>query len=355
MKESQKIAVAMSGGVDSSVAAALMVEKYGKEQVIGLTLKLFCYGNAAKEKSCCSQDSIDDARAVCQKLGIAYYVINAEKEFEHEVVTNFITEYQAGRTPNPCIRCNKLIKFDFLLKKAEGYGVNKLATGHYARIRAVETGYRLLKGTDKNKDQSYFLYDLTQEQLQQILFPLGVLTKAEVRVIAEKYGLVTAQKIESQDICFIPGSVNEYLKSKIGQNPGQVVDCSGKVLGTHDGLAYYTIGQRKGLGGGFTAPMFVIGLNKKKNELIIGPEAGLFKKTLTLNQIRWINGLAPEWPFVCQAVVRYQAEAVEAQINHENGALIVSLNKPQRAITPGQSVVFYQGQNVIGGGLIMSD
>jgi len=349
-----KVAVAMSGGVDSSVAAAILVGEYGRENVFGLTMKLFCYGETIREKNCCSLEAIEDARSVCQKLGIPHFVIDVEKEFEKDVIDNFISEYGQGRTPNPCIRCNQLIKFDYLLKKAREYGASLLATGHYAQIERVHLRYRLSKGRDKNKDQSYFLYNLNQTQLNSILFPLGVLTKSQVRKIAEEKGFVTAKKAESQDICFIPGTVSEFLKTKLKQKPGDIVDTTGRVLGHHGGLAFFTVGQRKGLGGGFNEPMFVIRLDLSKNTVVVGPESELLQKEFIVNNVIFISGVVPSLPHKCKVRVRYQAEEKGCTITEaEKGKILVTLNKLQKAITPGQSAVFYLGEEVIGGGLIL--
>ncbi len=347
-----KVAVAMSGGVDSSVAAVIMTNKYGKNNVIGLTMKLFCYQDTENKKSCCSLDSIEDAKTVCNKLGIAHYVINAEKEFKKEVINNFITEYDEGRTPNPCVRCNKYIKFDLLIKKAREYGINYVATGHYAQIENNGQEYKLLKGIDSGKDQSYFLYDLPQEKLQSILFPLGKMTKLNVRKIAKKYDLVTAYKKESQDICFISNTVEEFLKSRIKQKSGSIVDLKGKKLGKHEGLALYTIGQRKGLGGGFKEPMFVIRSDRKTNELVIGPEINLFTNELVAEKIVWVSKKIPTFPFNCKTRIRYQSEETGCQIEEYNNKIKVYLATPQRAISPGQSVVFYLNDVVLGGGII---
>jgi tRNA-specific 2-thiouridylase len=351
-----KIAVAMSGGVDSSVAAALMADKYGQENVFGLTMKLFCYGDGeTPEKSCCSLEAINDAKKVCDQLDIPHYVVNFEKEFEREVIANFISEYEEGHTPNPCIRCNQFIKFEYLLKKAKELGADKLATGHYARIIKKDNNYLLLKGEDKLKDQSYFLYTLDQEALSDIEFPIGEKRKTETRKIAAEKGLKTAQKTESQDICFISGTVEEFLEEKAAFKTGNIVDLEGKVVGEHRGLAFYTIGQRRGLGGGFAKVMYVVALDRDKNEVIIGPETALFRETLEISSPHWIES-EPKMPFSCTAKIRYQAEEAECTISRlpelDSGSLLVTFPKPQRAITPGQSIVFYSKDEVVGGGII---
>jgi len=355
-----KVAVAMSGGVDSSVSAALAVEKYGVENVFGLTMKLFCYG----EKE-------NDAASVCKQLGIPHYVVNLEKEFEEDVIADFISEYEHGRTPNPCVRCNSLIKFGRLLAKAQGMGAELLVTGHYTRIdyssndnRYEKSGrnssqqvsnntiYHLHKGADPVKDQSYFLYNLNQDQLAHIWFPLGKLTKIETRKLAEKYRLKTAGKTESQDICFVPTTTQEFLSGKVHAKSGNVVSKSGKVLGTHEGLPFYTVGQRKGLGGGFTQPMYVIGLDVNKNELIIGREEDLYADRMVVRDMSWTNE-KPNYPIELDVKIRYNSEPSRAKLTEDVDGLQIKFQKTQRGITPGQTAVFYCDNEVIGGGLIV--
>jgi len=348
-----KIAVAMSGGVDSSVAAALMVEKYGVENVFGVTMKLFCYGvTEGSDKSCCSLDAIADAAAVCKQLGIKHYVVNLEKEFERDVIGDFIAGYQGGLTPNPCVRCNQLIKYEHLLKKVQELGADKLVTGHYARISHDKNGYHLLAGLDRLKDQSYFLYNLTQGQLEKVEFPIGEMEKTETRKLARKYSLKTAEKTESQDICFVTTSVQNFLLDKVEKKLGNIVDQAGKILGKHNGLTNYTVGQRKGLGGGFSSIMYVVGLNKDKNEVIIGPEEALYGDSLAVERLHWVVN-KPKLPYKCMAKIRYASEAAECTITE--GGFFVTFITPQKAITPGQSVVFYDGDEVIGGGIIADD
>lgn len=358
-----KIAVAMSGGVDSSVAAALCIEKYGKDNVFGVTMRLFCYANdEVDEKSCCSLDAVNDARAVCNQLGIPHFVVDFEKEFEKSVISNFIAEYQVGHTPNPCIRCNQLIKFDYLLKKARELGADFLATGHYARIlrEGPKTKcqmpnmdqifkYQLLRGVDKKKDQSYFLYNLTQEQLARVIFPLGDLEKTVTREMAKKYKLKTAQKTESQEICFVTeGSVSDYLRPKVKFEPGDIVNSAGEIVGTHDGLPFYTIGQRKGLGGGFAQPVFVTKIDVKNNRLFVGTEKELFSNELEIANPHWISGVTPQNGYECQVMIRYNMNPAACVINGNK----VIFREPQRAIAPGQSAVFYDGDICLGGGII---
>lgn len=393
-KKNTKIAVAMSGGVDSSVTAALMVERYGKDNVFGVTMRLFCYGDtASSEKACCSIDAINDAKAVCESLGIAHYALNMEKEFEDVVIKNFISEYKSGHTPIPCVLCNSVIKFKTLLAKVESLGADMLATGHYARINKISNSkfqilnksqrpnFKLLKGLDKTKDQSYFLYGLTQKQLAKTLFPLGGLKKTEVRKLAAKYKLKTAEKRESQGICFITeGRVTDWLRDKIKIKPGKIVDTKNNVVGEHEGVIFYTVGQRKRIGGGHAEPMYVVKVDSEKNEVIIGTKEDLYGNELIYISSNWVSGTEPKMPLKCSAKIRYNMEDEKCTISGNtkyqipnikqnlNSKLLnsglnqnskiktknysVFFQKPQRAITPGQSVVFYLDDEVLGGGII---
>lgn len=341
-----KVLAAMSGGVDSSVAAYLLKEE-GYE-VIGVTMKLFCYGESASSpKSCCSLDSINDAKAVCDNLGIPHYVLSYEKEFESEVIRDFVSEYEKGRTPNPCVRCNQLIKFSYLLDKAKQLGCTHVATGHYARI----SDGKLLRGVDKKKDQTYFLYRLNEEQLSHLKFPLGELTKKKVREIARNIGLKTAEKPESQEICFIDTNIQDFLKDKIKPLKGDILDKKGNKLGEHEGVAYYTIGQRKGLGGGFKKPMYVTGINVKDNTITVGEEKDLYTKEVLFEDSAWISGDLP-YNKGLTAMVRYNMEDVEVESVKINSKYKTIFKEPVRAVTPGQSIVFYSGEECLGGGII---
>lgn len=354
----------MSGGVDSSVAAYLLKEE-GYDP-IGVTMKLFCYGERADSpKSCCSIEAINDAKSVCDKLVIPHYVVDYEKEFEQDVIADFITEYQKGRTPNPCIRCNQLIKFDYLLKKAEELGCGYLATGHYARIsppcrserltRSDESRnlFKLLKGVDTTKDQTYFLYRLNQGHLSKIKFPLGNLKKSEVRDIAEKAGLKTAEKAESQEICFVDTDVPDFLKGKIKIKKGDILDKSGSKIGEHEGVPFYTIGQRKGLGGGFEKPMYVTDIDASKNTITVGKEDDLYKKEVTFDEASWVLDEAPTEVKNLTAVIRYNMDEEKvARLEKVNEKYKATFKDDVRAITPGQSIVFYFGKECFGGGII---
>lgn len=341
----------MSGGVDSSVTAALMVKKYGREKVFGVTMRLFCYGEAeAGEKACCSIDAINDAKAVAGQLGIAHYAINLEKEFEKAVIQNFVSEYRQGHTPIPCVICNTVIKFEYLQKKVQELGADFLATGHYAQIKEKKGQFYLLKGADKSKDQTYFLYGLNQNQLAHTLFPVGGLKKTAVRREAAKLKLKTAEKKESQGICFVVGErVTDWLATKIKNVPGDIVDTKGNILGQHEGIVFYTVGQRKRIGGGHTEPMYVVKVNAAKNQVIIGTKKDLYQSKLKFKGTNWTN-VQPKLPKKCKAKIRYNMQEEDCVL--EKGGQ-VKFKKPQRAITPGQSIVFYEKDVVLGGGIIV--
>ena len=354
----KRIIVAMSGGVDSSVAAALLKEK-GYE-VIGITLKLWrpSFSKETKGSSCCSINDINDAKRVCDKLGIAHYIYNLEDEFQNKVVDDFVTEYFAGKTPNPCVRCNLFIKFDLLFEYAMALGADYLATGHYARItRAVK--YRLCKAADPSKDQSYFLYMLNQTQLSRLLFPLGDLTKTRVREIAQNFGLATADKDESMDVCFLEGrDYREFLAEKPGAGAfgkGLIKMRDGKILGEHNGLHLYTIGQRDNLGVSLGHRLYVLEKNTKENCLVVGKASENITSGCTVNNVNWCNGVAPARNFESTVKIRYRHKGVQSRVipSSESEAVLEFLS-PQGSITPGQSAVFYAGDEVLGGGIIQA-
>ena len=351
-----KALIAMSGGVDSSVAALLMLERGCA--CVGCTMKLYDNEDAGlpPERSCCSLDDVEDAWSVAHRMGIPHYTFNYKDEFRHQVMHAFFSAYEAGRTPNPCVDCNRYLKFGCLLQRAKELGCELLVTGHYVRTFQREGQFYLRKALDGNKDQSYFLYMLSQEQLRHTCFPLGELTKGEVRAIAESRGFVNAKKPDSQDICFVPdGDYAAVLERHTGNKPrpGPFLDLEGHVLGTHRGIIHYTVGQRRGLGLSFDQPYYVIRIDAAANAVVLGPKDALFSDTVLVPSFHWISGQAPEGPIRCQAKIRYRHPEQPATLTPlpSGGARIV-FDEPQRAITPGQSAVAYDGDIVLGGGEI---
>jgi tRNA-specific 2-thiouridylase len=359
-KSQKKVVVAMSGGVDSSVAAALLQEQ--GHEVIGITMNLFSLPKeicrSENLKSCCGWQAQEDANRVAIALGISHYVIDFRREFERTVVEDFSREYGRGRTPNPCIRCNQFIKFDLLLYRARSLEADYVATGHYAQIEIDQaTGrYLLKKGKDRDKDQSYFLYTLTQVQLAMTLFPLGGLTKKDVRIIAARLALPVAEKEESQEICFVPDrNYAKFLRERIPQafRPGPILDLQNRVIGEHEGIIHFTVGQRKGMGIAAPHPLYVLSIDAEKNTIVVGKNEELYRSRLEASDVNLIalEKLAESKPV--QAKIRYKhAEAKAMILPLEGGRIRVEFEKPQRAITPGQAVVFYDGDTVVGGGII---
>ena len=351
----KRVVVAMSGGVDSSVAAALLKEQ-GYE-VIGLTM---CFNLAEKngnKPSCCGLTGIEDARRVCQKLGVRHYVLNFNKDFYQKVIVNFYQEYLSGRTPNPCVRCNQFIKFGILLKKAINLGAQFLATGHYARIVQSPQGYLLKKAKDLKKDQSYFLYRLTQAQLKHIIFPLGNLTKPKVRQLAADFGLKVAAKQDSQEICFLPdGKYGDFIKAR-GQGsvkPGNFIDQNGNILGLHRGIAFYTIGQRHGIGIAAGQPLYVTQINARNNQISLGLRQEVYKSKFIIKE-RHFLGKPPKKKIEIKARIRYNHQEALAVVYPGKDKQKVIFKQPQFAVTPGQSAVFYAKDTVLGGGIIQND
>ncbi|MGN6814168.1 MAG: tRNA 2-thiouridine(34) synthase MnmA [Thermomicrobiales bacterium] len=346
----------MSGGVDSGVTALLMKE--AGYRTVGINMRLFTPDEG--HSRCCSIDDMEDARAVCQRIGIPFYPLNMEREFVGAVIEPFVDAYLAGRTPNPCLECNRKPKFGFLLGRAKALGAAALATGPYARVTRGTTGrYQLRRALDDRKDQSYVLYTLTQEQLGRVLFPVGALTKPEVRALARRYDLPVARKAESQDICFVPtGDYASFvLKRRPGTaRPGPIVDPNGRVLGEHRGLIHYTVGQRKGLGISGPEPFFVMEIDVARNRLVVGTQRQLGFATLTASNVNYIAGEPPADPTPVLAVLRYRGQELPATLvpTGENTAR-VEFAEPPRAVAPGQAVVFYDPTDpavVLGGGTV---
>lgn len=352
-----KAVIAMSGGVDSSVAALLTKDK--DFECIGATMKLFNNEDIgrSREKSCCSLDDVEDARSVAQSLGMKYYVFNFSDDFRAAVIDRFVADYENGRTPNPCIDCNRYLKFDKLYRRAREIGFDYVVTGHYARIEHNGSRYVLKKAVDETKDQSYVLYSMTQEQLAHTLLPLGELHKTEVREIAEKHGFVNAKKHDSQDICFVQeGSYADFIKQHTGKDypPGDFIDTSGSVLGTHKGIICYTVGQRRGLGISSEESYYVKEIRPSDNTVVLCREAELYSKTLTADNINLISVPEIKEPMRVSAKVRYRQQAQPATVvQTDENTLKIEFDEPQRAVTAGQAVVLYDGDTVVGGGTIL--
>ena len=351
-----KVVVAMSGGVDSSVAAALLKEQ--GYDVIGMMMRLWSEPGKEESNRCCTPDSMAQARRVAAKLDIPFYVIDAKDVFRETVVEYFLEGYARGETPNPCLICNRKIRWTFLLDHALALGADHMATGHYVRLKDEGGRMNLLRAVDKNKDQSYVLHVLTQEKLKHALFPVGDYPKPEIRQIAEKYGLPTASRKDSQDLCFLAGEdYRNFLQRNAAQmlQPGEIVTRDGKVLAEHSGLPNYTIGQRKGLGIASPVPLYVLGKNAATNQVVVGTQEELGSSELTARDVNWVSGEAPTEPFRAEVKIRYTAKEAAALVTPINSGeqAQVQFDAPQRDITAGQAAVFYQGDAMIGGGLIV--
>lgn len=357
-----KWAVAMSGGVDSSVAAALLADE--GHEVVGLTMNLWPDWLPEPDdsfKACCGVSAIEDARAVARQLGIRHYVLNMRDEFERAVIGYFVDEYASGRTPNPCIACNQAIKFSLLLEKVTALGLDGVATGHYARLRFDDASarYRLLRGVDAHKDQSYVLYGLTQAQLARVKFPVGEYSKEQTRDLARRFGLPVADKPDSQEICFVPrGSYADVVARFRSEalTPGPVIDTSGRVVGQHQGIARYTIGQRRGLGLATGEPQYVVAIDRERNAVIVGGEDDLLCVELVASRMNWIALPALDTSLLVTARIRHASRDVEAVVRpgQRPDEAIVHFAQPQRAASPGQAVTVYDGAVVLGGGIITS-
>ena len=351
------VVVAMSGGVDSSVAA-LLLKKSGYE-VIGITMRLASADDTSMSSTtnqCCGVEDVEDARRVCQIIGSPHYYLNFEKEFQQHVIDYFCSEYQKGRTPHPCIACNDRIKFDFLLERAKFMGADYIATGHYARIKREGSQYKLIKGIDPSKDQSYVLFNLKQSQLQTLLLPVGKYSKADIRQLALESNLPVADKPDSQEICFIPSNnYKEYIQNKLHKtSKGAIVNTRGQRLGTHDGIEFYTIGQRRGLGIELKDKAFVTKIDHLTNTITIGNDADLMCSTAWVSNLNYLSGITPKEPFEATVKIRYKSPPSTAIVQPNGAGALITFSRAQRAITPGQALVIYRNDEVLGGGFIDS-
>ncbi|CAI8056872.1 tRNA-specific 2-thiouridylase MnmA [Geodia barretti] len=350
-----RVVVAMSGGVDSSVAA-LLLHQEGYE-VIGVTMKLYDIDQADLPdyyRGCCTIDDVEDARAVCRILGVPHYVLNVQREFRTFVIDYFQSEYESGRTPHPCIACNDKIKFSFLAQRAQLMNATHVATGHYARIVAGGSGaWELLRGVDAGKDQSYVLFGMRQDQLASTLMPIGHYPKDDIRRLASDANFPNADKPDSQDICFIPtGDYREFLRQRTDEHPGDIVDPAGNVLGQHEGIQYFTVGQRRGLGLSGGPPRFVIRLEPDTRQVVVGSEEQLYGDSFYADPVSWVSGVPPTGELSVTVKIRYKFAEAPATVTPVGSGAVVRFHNPQRAITPGQAAVFYQGDSVLGGGVI---
>jgi len=351
-----RVVVAMSGGVDSSVTAGILAgEGY---DAVGIAMRLYSTPQESYTKSCCSPDDLFDARTVADSLEIPFYVANYEDAFRERVIDYFVSEYRRGRTPNPCVACNDHLKFDILLQRSLALGASYLATGHFARIDRSGDVPKLLRGVDRTKDQSYFLFGLPREALGRIMFPLGHMTKNEVRDIARTMGLETAEKAESQEICFVGGGDYKAFVAKLlseqERTPGRIVLSSGEVLGEHDGIHNFTVGQRRGLGLSHPEPLYVKAIRPEDGTVVVGGREELAARGLVAERCNWLSFERPNGPIECQVKIRYAGEPVPAllTVGADPTTAFVEFEETQRAVTPGQAAVFYQGEEVLGGGWI---
>lgn len=351
-----KVLIAMSGGVDSSVAAKIMHDRCF--ECVGCTMKLYDNETAGMcaSRTCCALDDVEDARSTAYKIGIPYYVFNFKDDFRRAVIDKFVSAYNSGKTPNPCIDCNRYMKFGKLFERAKVLGCDHIVTGHYARIEKSDGKFVLKKGIDEIKDQSYVLYGMTQQQLAHTFFPLGSMHKSEVRAAAAGMGFVNSDKPDSQDICFAPdGDYAAAIERFSAQSmPGDFVDLQGRVLGTHKGIIHYTVGQHRGLGLQYHEALYVCRIDATRNTVILGPKSELFSKEADAGDFNWISGEAPEKPVDCKVKIRYRSTEQPATAEvRDDGTVHISFIEPQRAITQGQAAVLYDGDTVLGGGVIL--
>lgn len=351
----QRVVVAMSGGVDSAVAAGLLARQ--GFDVVGITMRLWTLNDPdapRHKKRCCSVEDTDDARRAADAIGIPHYVLNMEREFHERVIDHFVAEYGRGRTPNPCLACNEHVKFRALLDRAVALDADFLATGHYARIERVGGRQRLLRAADTDKDQSYVLYTMGQAELARTLFPVGGYAKPEIRALAAEMGLGLEDKPDSADICFVPdGDYRAFVRARLPQTAGVIRDERGDVIGSHDGVAGFTVGQRRGIGVATGERRFVTSIDAAGNIVTVGPEEDLLARALTAEHVNWIGG-APSAAIRATVKIRYRAPAAPATVTPlPDGGARVEFDAPQRAITPGQAAVFYDGDEVLGGGAIL--
>ena len=357
----EKVVVAMSGGVDSSVAA-LLLQRQGYD-VVGVTMKLYSLEEAdlpAYYQGCCTLDDVEDARRVCAGLGVPHYVLNVQREFETFVIDYFCVEYSKGRTPHPCIACNDKIKFNFLMTRAAVLEAQYVATGHYARIQRSSQGLVLKKGIDAGKDQSYVLFGMGQTELSHTLMPVGDYPKDEIRRLARDSRLVNADKPDSQDICFIPlGDYKQFLKDRSTQEPGDIVDMDGAVLGQHEGIEFFTVGQRRGLGVNLglnnREPLYVIRVEPETRRVVVGPDSALYRDEMWVSKVNYPLGSPPDGSTEITVKIRYKAEEAPGVLHPHGDGALVRFQQPQRAVTPGQAAVFYQGDTLLGGGVIEAE
>lgn len=360
VKTKKRVAVAMSGGVDSSVAALLLAER-GYE-VVGVTMRLFepptdADGSTRFARSCCSLDDVEDARAVCRAIGARHLYLNFEKEFGASVIDYFVSEYENGRTPHPCIACNDRMKFDFLMRRANAIDADLVATGHYARTEFADGKWRIRRGVDLTKDQSYVLFGLRQAQLARLLFPVGEFTKTEIRQIARRVGARVADKPDSQEICFIPyGNYKEFVEARLKKpRGGRLVDAAGATLGSHNGVHNFTIGQRRGLplnGAATGRKLYVTAIDAASGDVTVGEASALARGAAYASRVNWVAGAAPSAPIAARVKIRYTGVLEDATVFAAGDWARVVFKKPMRAVTPGQAVVFYDGDVVLGGGFI---